>query len=409
MIKVMWLAPYPASLLEPELTLRRPQKSHPSSWIVSLSNELAKRKEIVLHIMTGSAGIRQTQTFEKNGIVFHVVRHTFPFSVRGYPQYLRLDALTRYSLLRRRAGSIIREVNPDLIHVHGTESWFGLPALSSKIPTVISIQGIISLIREVENSVFFSLQAPIERMVIRKASFFGSRTKVADEYIRSINSTATILYMPEAVNPVFFKLEPRKETHCVLMIGSVQQRKGIEVAVEAMGLVVKAEPTACLQVVGGGDPRYLDNLKRRSAELNVSRNVMWLGHRTPEEIAELHTQCRMLIQPTLVDNSPNTIAEAMVSGLPVIASNVGGIPSMIQDGETGLLVEPNSPELLAEKILLLLTNGPQRSRLSTNAREVAVQRHHPSLVAQRTLAAYDDILRQRVGVAAPRPTLSDKN
>ena len=82
----------------------------------------------------------------------------------------------------------------------------------------------------------------------------------------------------------------------------------------------------------------------------------------------------------------------MVSGLPVIASNVGGIPSMIENGATGLLVEPRNHRQLAEAVIALLHNEAERKRLASMAKEVAFERHLPSKVAEKTLSVYDDIV-----------------
>ncbi len=93
-----------------------------------------------------------------------------------------------------------------------------------------------------------------------------------------------------------------------------------------------------------------------------------------------------------MDNSPNSVAEAMASGVPVIASDVGGIPSMIENGATGLLIQPENHHQLAEAIILLLQDEAQRKRLASRAKRVALQRHFPSEVAQKTMDVYKDIV-----------------
>jgi glycosyltransferase involved in cell wall biosynthesis len=250
----------------------------------------------------------------------------------------------------------------------------------------------VNLLAGVSPSFLYRRQAPLERHVIRTAKYFGSRTAWADTFIRNLNGTATIYDLPEAVNPFFFKIESDQSTPTILMVGSVEQRKGITEALRAMSIIAAAYSSAKLLVVGEGKPDYLEELKHLTRSIRIEANVQWLGFRTAEEIAALHAVSAMLIHPTYLDNSPNSVAEAMASGLPVIASNVGGIPSMIENGATGLLTESGNHRQLAEKIISLLRNEAEGRRLARRARKVALERHFPSAVAERTMNVYKDIL-----------------
>lgn len=391
-IRVAWLSTYRPELLQPELRMLRSSKAHPSSWIVVLSRALAQRQNIDLHVITASSGIRKTQTILKDGITFHVIRHTFPLTVRGFPEYLRLDLLTRYAQLRREIHNLLRVLKPDVVHVHGTENGYGLATINAGVPTIVSVQGIVNELCRVAPSLFYTFQARIERTVIRNATYLGSRTAWASSFIRQLNETATIYDLPEAIHPSFFN-GPRGEFNTnVLIVGMIVRRKGIEEALRAMTIVVPACPRARLLVVGVGSEQYLKELKRFTHLAGIEKNVEWLGFKTAEEVAECHQASTVLIHPSHLDNSPNSVAEAMASGLPVIASNVGGIPSMIEDGVTGLLTEPGNHRLLAEAILSLLRSEGERRRLANCAKMVAMERHFPTRVAERTMDVYRDML-----------------
>ena len=393
-IRVAWLAPYPPGLLRPELRIARSSKTHPhpASWIVNLATALAQREDVDLHVITAAAGISENQTVAKDGITFHVIRNTFPFTLRGFPAYMRFDVLTRYAHLRRQVRQVLLKLQPDLIHVHGTEYGYGLAALETNVPTIVSIQGIVNLLARLSPSVFFRFQAPIELDVIHTAKYFGSRTAWANSFIRNLNRTATIYDLPEAVDHVFFKRAAEQSNPNILMVGTVVQRKGIEDALCAMSIVVAACPSAKLLVVGEGEPDYLEELKQRTKSAGIEANVAWLGHKTAKEVAALHAVSAILIHPTHLDNSPNSVAEAMASGLPVIASDVGGIPSMIEHGATGLLAAPRNHDQLAEAIIALLDDEAYRKRLAGRARHLAFERHLPSQVAEKTLSVYREII-----------------
>ena len=96
-MRIAWLGSYRLGLLQPELATVRRLQWHPASWIVNLANALSTMDDIDLHIITATAGITENQTIRKDGITFHVIRSTFPFTTRGFPEYMPLDVLTRYA------------------------------------------------------------------------------------------------------------------------------------------------------------------------------------------------------------------------------------------------------------------------------------------------------------------------
>ena len=126
--------------------------------------------------------------------------------------------------------------------------------------------------------------------------------------------------------------------------------------------------------------------------MEIERNVKFFGFKSAEEIAKLHLENQVYVLPTENDNAPNSISEAMVSGMPIIATSVGGIPSMIKDGETGILIKPNAPEELAEKIIYLFNNPYERERLGNNAKKTARKRYSLNNVINETLVAYNYII-----------------
>jgi glycosyltransferase involved in cell wall biosynthesis len=402
-IRVAWLAPYPSGLLHKELRIVRSSKAHPASWVVNLANAFSRREDVDLHIITATSGIRESATVKNGHITFHVIRHTFPFTSRGHPKYLRLDLLSRYWQLRRGIKEILAELEPDVIHVHGTEYGYGLAALEIDAPTIISIQGIVSAIAEVSPSLSFRLQARIERTVIRNARYFGTRTAWANAFVLELNSAATIYELPEAINRSFFEAAVGQSNPNILMVGTVVQRKGIEEALHAMKIVVTACPSAKLRIIGGADPKYLRKLKAFTRSAGIESNVEWLGSRSTDDVMRLHADSAILIHPSHVDNSPNSVAEAMVSGLPVVATAVGGILSMIEHGATGLLVEPRNNSQLAAAVISLLENENERVRLARQARVVALERHFPPRVAERTVDAYRDILAKKERALVEEP------
>jgi glycosyltransferase involved in cell wall biosynthesis len=166
---------------------------------------------------------------------------------------------------------------------------------------------------------------------------------------------------------------------------------------KALPLVKERFPDITLDVIGVGPQGDGEGLRALCSQLQIGPRVTFLGRQAAPEIARRHLQAQVFVLPSENENSPNALAEAMVSGMPVIASDAGGIPSMVADGETGLLVPPQNPVRLGEAILRLLEHADERARLGQNARRIARERHQPESVAGQTVAAYREILRLDAG------------
>ena len=390
--KAVWLAPYPILPLEPEVHVkRRPSTEHPCSWIVNLSNALAERSDVELHLVTESSRVSSSQRVQKGPITFHVVKTGVPFLARGFPSWLPLDVLSGFRANIVRVLEEVQAIGPDIVHAHGTEAAYALTAVESRLPCLISIQGVVSRYFETDPCLRYRIVRHYEQDVVRRARYFTCRTSFDTGFIRSVNPNARIFTIHEAMNPVYFRNEWRApDEDRLLYVGSLEARKGLDVLLEALKLVAQTKPKTVLTVIGGGDQTPYRQLCER---LQITNNVQFLGFQSAERIAKHHLENQLFVLPSGNENSPNTLAEAMVSGLPVIATAVGGIPSMVEHGQTGWLVPPRNPAELATAILQLLNDPGQRARLSQAARQRARDRHLPAHVAEQTAQAYREILK----------------
>jgi glycosyltransferase involved in cell wall biosynthesis len=118
-----------------------------------------------------------------------------------------------------------------------------------------------------------------------------------------------------------------------------------------------------------------------------------LGLLNQDQVEAELARCTTLVLPSGQETSPMVIAEAMAAGVPVVATDVGGVTSLLADGVTGLVVPPAEPKLLAEAIEHLVNQPDLRAELGTKAREVASERFRSSQVAARVL----DVYRMAVG------------
>ena len=104
------------------------------------------------------------------------------------------------------------------------------------------------------------------------------------------------------------------------------------------------------------------------------------------------TNSTVYVHPSYIDNSPNSVCEAQILGVPVIAANVGGLPSIINNGETGFLVPANDPYQMAYLIHLLQKDEILNQRIGENAHLQALKRHDRNTIIKQLLEVYDNIL-----------------
>jgi glycosyltransferase involved in cell wall biosynthesis len=398
-MKIAWLANYDVDLLSPPLLIAERGYGHASSWITNLSNALSSIDSIELHVITLNPYIPFTQEFKKDGLFFHVIKSGIPFLARGFPYYFPFDILTVYWLERRKIAQIIRSLSPDLLHVHGTESAYGVAACGIKIPNLVSIQGIMTALSEVSKSFCYRLQSILEKKVIHTTSYFGCRTDFDRKFVTELNKNATIFQLNEAINPVYFlnKWEDNGR-HDIVFVGSIIKRKGVEELIEALAIILNKFPDSTLHLIGGhATPSYLSFLQEKCYELNIEKNVVFMGVKNALQIRNILLNSDVFVLPSHNENSPNSLAEAMVLGMPVVATQVGGIPSMVEHGVNGILCKSRNAHALAAAISGLFSDRGYMMELGNNSRQLAIQRHNPEQVAEKTISAYNTILNLETG------------
>jgi len=392
-LKVVWLAPYQLSLLKPHISFTKksfPERAAP--WIEHLSNELGKLENIELTIITKSAHIIKDLTINKNGIKFIILKYNFPFTNKGFPKKLPIDKIFSYYPLPGKIRKLIKKINPDIVHAHGTESVFSLAAQKSNFPYIISIQGLIHIINKTAKRKDIH-QEKIEISTIKNGHFFGCRTIWDKAEVLKFNSKANIKYLPEAIDPLFFnvKWNPQKEKH-IAFVGNITENKGIHILIDTFIKLKKRGIKLNLDIIGGGNTPLKNTLISKLENEGFDQSVFWHGYIPHSQMQHILSKSYLFVLPTFIDNSPNSLCEAMVMGMPCIASNVGGVPSLINNGVNGLLVEKNNIDELAEKIQLLLENNNLSMQLGSQASIDAFNRHHPKMVANQTIKVYKEII-----------------
>jgi phenylacetate-CoA ligase len=156
-------------------------------------------------------------------------------------------------------------------------------------------------------------------------------------------------------------------------------------ALRAFAIVNDACPGARLVIAGSGS--QLSALQQLAQQLGIAASVQFTGRVDNAEMAKLYRHCDVVLNPSLVDNMPISILEALACAIPVVSTSVGGIPVLLQHEVTGLLVAPGDPQAMAQAALSLL-QAPARARRIGAAGCAFVQQFAWDQVAPRLLAQY---------------------
>lgn len=419
-MKVVWLCnlnlyPFSERLnIEKELFKGR----HPVTWITTLYKKFSEYRNIELTIISTSQFIKKVERFESENVHFIIIpKNHSPFPSRAelnrkYPPVITwilrlfliipkrtlgifkiIDIYSGYRFFIFRVVKIIKKINPDIVHAHGTEFVYSIPLNYLKFPAIVQIQGLMSSVVTMNNSLFPRLQKRIEDDVFRKQKNFIINADFIKKIINTHNPSAKFWKIFYMVDIGIFKTIPIMGHNTDLVFAAaICKHKGIEDLLEACKQVKKRFPDFKLKIIGYNSSDYVKYLYNLINEYNLTDNIIFLGF-IPDRREMLMgvKKSRISVLPTYHDTQPGTIIEAMFLGVAVVAYNVGGVPDMIIHNESGLLVEKGDINQLAASIIELLANGDKRNFLINKAK-VRAELLYNKNVADEMIKAYSEVI-----------------
>jgi glycosyltransferase involved in cell wall biosynthesis len=200
-----------------------------------------------------------------------------------------------------------------------------------------------------------------------------------------------VRYVPPPRTTLRDELGLRAGDRLLVAVGNLYPVKGHRYLIDAMALLAERHPTLHLAISGRGD--LLDALKTQARELGVADRVHLLGLRS--DVAAVLAAGDMFVLPSLSEGLPLALLEAMFSGLPIIASDVGEVGAALAHGDAGLLVNPGNSAALARAIDTLLFDAQQSRELGERAARRAAAEYDISQMVRRYRDVYDEVLGHR--------------
>jgi glycosyltransferase involved in cell wall biosynthesis len=178
----------------------------------------------------------------------------------------------------------------------------------------------------------------------------------------------------------------------ILSVGRLYARKGLFTLIESMPAVVRKFPRAKFIISGRGQSDEMKKLVAHAQKLGVIDNIVFTGYYPDRKLPRLYQAADVFAFSTFYENLPFAVLEALSTGLPVVTTNVGGIPEMIDDGRNGFLVEPFNSHELSDRILYYLEHPGAASEMALMARQVIEERFDWRIIVKKVLAVYDEAL-----------------
>jgi glycosyltransferase involved in cell wall biosynthesis len=311
----------------------------------------------------------------------------------GIPEVcLRLHGVRSVPSAVLRLHTLLREHVPDLVHTHlyAANQVGRVAAWLSRLPVLSTYHDADyePIVRVGNPGLSRTTQLLLQLLDIASVFFSRARVVAVSDYVAASlqrrlrvpasrttvihNGVDTTLFRPDVPGRAKIRTELGLPAsgHVLICVGRMTRQKGQSTLIRAMVHVRRRLPQSQLLLVGEGASRREN--EALSERLGLTAAVSFLGPRW--DVADLLRASDLLVLPSLHEGFGLVLAEALATGLPVIAARVGPVPEIVCHGATGLLVPPSDPEALAEAILELLTNEGRRSRMGMSARADAVER-----------------------------------
>jgi glycosyltransferase involved in cell wall biosynthesis len=301
---------------------------------------------------------------------------------------------------RRRIARALRHLAPDVVHAHSAHRE-ALGAIESGLPTVVTIHGILEVEIGLERSLRRRFRNLFRRRLVasalRRLSAAILLSPTVEEHYRETLAHASTWVIENPVADRFFRTRAETEPHALLFSGLLIPRKGLRNLLAAVDLARREVPDVRLRLAGMATvPEYEAELRRVVRERGLESHVEFLGGLSPEALTAEVARCAALVLVSKQETLPVAIQEAMAAGKPVVASPVGGVPTLVRDGETGLLVRHGDPEALAAKLVRILSDEAFRERLGGRARQIAEERFTLESVCRRTVEVYETVIERHL-------------
>lgn len=415
-IKVLWLSASSGLLDEGCIAYNG------GGWIASLQRVVMGCDVVELAMAFPSAtrgtcmavdGCKYYPIYDKPKTVWEKLQHYYG----GY-KHINEDAYVE--ALKR----VIADYKPDVIHLFGMECPFATILGRTDVPLVVHLQGLLLpcsnafwpigmnhntltwpfTIREhiLRNGYRFAKQsmevrAENERKLFRRMQFCMGRTEWDCEVSQLMSPNSAYFHVDEVLRPVFYDhkgkwAQPQSAKFIITSTISQTIYKGLDLVLKTAALL-ESETNVDFEwrVIGVNGKSSYVRFFEKYTQIH-SPHVRYMGVMNAEELCQNLMETNVYVHPSYIDNSPNSVCEAQMLGVPVVATNVGGVASLMENGRSGILVPANGPFELAYHLKRLAQNLSEAEALGREGCKLAIERHNKEKILSDLLHTYEQVI-----------------
>lgn len=365
--------------------------------IVILSDFPLDLKKIEGGVQAATAGLLEGLSDYQNEFEFYILNvqnipHDIFIESEGFHfHFLSLPLKLRPRMPFRVLSMVrhLKKISPDLVHCEGSLD-IALAGIWSHYPGLFTVHGVRR--QEAKFRYGWERLASIVDAFIEPYIYsrFNNFICVSDYIKRIISKNKQTFSIPNAVRSAFFSIARHysPEKPLLLFVGNLSPLKGPENLITAHNILRRQFPN--LQTVFCGlfeTPSYQKHLQTLSGE-----GIKFAGLVNEVGLKHWLSIATVLVLPSRQENAPIVISEAMAAGVPVVATHVGGIPEMVEDGKTGFIFIPGDVDALSMYLERLLKFPLLAEQLGAQGKILALNRYHPDQVARQTVDVYRKLL-----------------
>lgn len=418
-MKVLWLT----NVKLPEVSELLGENPTPfGGWLINTSKRISEQDGLELAVASPYNSTKSLSTIYGKNIRYYL----FPENTNSYDK-------KKYNL--KNFKNILDDFMPNIVHVFGTEYSHTLDMIdaceSNNIHNVISIQGLTTMISRhymsnlpisvryrytfrdlirrdnlVHQQKKFTQRGKSEIEALKKVENIIGRTTWDKSCSYFINPDAKYYHCNETLRSMFYQQKwdyNNCEKFSIFISQAAYPIKGAHYLLEAIEMVKDKYPETILYIAGNDiinsdslykimkRTSYGKYLKKLIKKYELQNKVIFTGVLSEDEMVNRFLKSNLFICSSSIENSPNSLGEAMILGVPSIASYVGGIPDMLRDNVEGYLYQHDDPYMLAYYICQVFKNIELSLEFSRNARTHALETHDADINTTRLIQIYTEI------------------